>query len=152
MLLHVQAQPCLGHHGLLFNYHTETQRHTENIYLTGGCPGQRLPSDSVSKHQNYCQTCVKTQTCKSKTVTCIYQSVQGVVDLMDACQCSQMRIQLKIWMTNQKKKNHTQVVQLRFKVFVIKTSIYSTRTRSGLVGHKGGCQQLRFWSDFWSDA
>lgn len=36
--------------------------------------------------------------------TCIYQSVQCVMDLMDACQCSQMRIQLKICITNQKDK------------------------------------------------
>lgn len=56
-------------------------------------------------------------------VTCIYQSVQGVMDLMDACQCSQMRIQLKICITNQKDKYSNSDISIRDH-----TSIYSTRT------------------------
>lgn len=36
--------------------------------------------------------------CKTHTLPiCIYQPVQGVVDLMDAGQCSQVGIQLKIY-------------------------------------------------------
>lgn len=40
---------------------------------------------------------VKSHTCETKLPICIYQPVQGVVDLMDARQCSQVGIQLKIW-------------------------------------------------------
>lgn len=56
---------------------------------------------------------------KTEMVTCIYQSVQGVVDLMDACQCSQMRIQLKICITNSKKKKKTSFQNQDINLFVV---------------------------------
>lgn len=37
------------------------------------------------------------KTCEPQPPRCIYQPVQGVMDLMDARQSSQVGIQLKIW-------------------------------------------------------
>lgn len=47
---------------------------------------------------------VKSHTCETQLPICIYQPVQGVVDLMDARQCSQVGIQLKIWCKKNKDK------------------------------------------------
>lgn len=52
---------------------------------------------------NRSKTHVQTQLPK-----CLYQPVQGVVDLMDARQCSQVRIQLKVWFNTIQKRLNSQ--------------------------------------------
>lgn len=81
-----------------FNTDHETLKEQLNYYLWGGWPVQRLLSGSITKHIE--RTCLDEQVENPRAKQlpkCLYQPVQGVVDLMDTRQCSQVRIQLKIW-------------------------------------------------------